>query len=56
MGKRDAADLRPIIADVQGQGASSLRQIAAGLNQRGIPAVQGGACSAVPVKRVLERA
>src|SRR4051794_6357779 len=32
-----AADLVPIIADVRASGASSLRQIAAGLNQRGIP-------------------
>src|SRR4051812_18898417 len=35
------ADLRPIIADVQSAGASSLRQIAAGLNGRH-PAARGG--------------
>ena len=40
-------DLRPIIADVKASGASSLRQIAAGLNGRGWSAFQ--------VKRVLER-
>ena len=51
-----AADLRPIITDVRASGASSLREIAAGLNQRGIPAARGGAWSAVQVKRVLERA
>ena len=51
-----AADLRPIIADVQGQGALSLRQIAARLNERGIPTARGGGWSAVQVKRVLERA
>jgi DNA invertase Pin-like site-specific DNA recombinase len=51
-----AVDLRPIIADVQAQGTSPLRQIAAGLNQRGIPTARGGAWSAVQVKRVLERA
>ena len=50
-----ASDLRPIIADVQASGASSLRQIAAGLNQRGIPTARGGAWSAVQVRRVLER-
>ena len=50
------ADLQPIIADVQVAGASSLRQIAAGLNQRSIPTARGGAWSAVQVKRVLERA
>jgi len=41
---------------VQAAGASSLRQIAAGLNQRGIPTAQGGAWSVVQAKRMLERA
>jgi hypothetical protein len=36
MAAERAADLRPIIADVQGAGEKSLRQIAAKLNQRGI--------------------
>src|SRR3954465_10639549 len=49
------ADLAPIIADIQASGVSSLGQIAAGLNQRGIRAARGGAWSAVQVKRVLER-
>jgi DNA invertase Pin-like site-specific DNA recombinase len=49
------ADLQPIIADVQASGASSLRQIAAGLNQRGIPTARGSAWSAAQVKRVLDR-
>jgi hypothetical protein len=48
-------DLQPIIADVKASGASSLRQIAAGLNGRGIPTARGGKWSAVQVKRVLER-
>src|SRR4051812_36231855 len=48
------ADLRPIIADVQASGASSLRQIAARLNQRGIPTARGGMWSAVQVKRALD--
>ena len=51
-----AADLRPIITDVRASGASSLREIAAGLNQRGIPAARGGPWSPVQVRRVLERA
>ncbi len=51
-----SADLQPIIADVQASGGLSLRQIAAGLNQRGIPTARGGAWSAVQVQRVLERA
>jgi hypothetical protein len=37
MAAERAADLRPIIADVQASGAKSLRHIAAKLNQRGIP-------------------
>ena len=48
------ADLRPIIADVRVSGASSLWQIAAELNERGIPTARGGAWSAVQVSRVLE--
>jgi DNA invertase Pin-like site-specific DNA recombinase len=51
-----AADLKPIIADLRAGGASSLRQIAAGLNRRGIPTARGRSWSAVQVKRVLERA
>ena len=50
-----ATDLQPIITDVRASGASSLREIAAGLNQRGIPAARGGTWSAVQVKRSLER-
>jgi len=51
-----AADLASMIEEVRASGASSLREIAAGLNQRGIPTARGGAWSAVQVKRVLERA
>jgi DNA invertase Pin-like site-specific DNA recombinase len=51
-----ARSLAPVIADVRASGASSLRQIAASLNQRAIPTARGGAWSAVQVKRVLERA
>src|SRR5829696_4429763 len=40
-------DLRPIIADVKASGALSLREIAAGLNGRGIPTARGGSWSAV---------
>jgi DNA invertase Pin-like site-specific DNA recombinase len=52
---RRAAELTPTIEAIRAAGASSLRQIAAGLNQGGIPTAQGGAWSAVQVKRVLER-
>ena len=50
-----AADLEPIIADIRADGAVSLRQIAAELNERGMPAPRGGAWSAVQVSRVLSR-
>jgi DNA invertase Pin-like site-specific DNA recombinase len=55
MAAERAADLQPIITDVRASGASSLREIAARLNQRGIPAARGGPWSAVQVKRALER-
>ena len=53
--KARAADLAPIIAELQAAGATSLRTIAAGLNARGIPTARGtGTWSAVQVARVLE--
>jgi DNA invertase Pin-like site-specific DNA recombinase len=51
-----AADIAPTIAQLQAAGATSLRAIAAALNDAGIPTARGGgAWSAVQVKRVLER-
>jgi DNA invertase Pin-like site-specific DNA recombinase len=50
-----AADLGPTIAEVQASGAKSLRDIAAGLNERGIPTARGGQWTAVQVSRVLSR-
>jgi len=51
-----AADIAPTIKELQASGATSLRAIAAGLNERGIPTARGsGAWSAVQVARVLER-
>lgn len=52
--QRRAADLLPIIADLRSEGAVSLRQIADGLNQRGIATPRGGEWSAVQVSRVME--
>ena len=49
-----ASDLAPVIADIRNQGASSLRQIAAELNRRGIPTARGGKWSAVQVKRIFD--
>jgi DNA invertase Pin-like site-specific DNA recombinase len=51
-----ATDVAPIIADLKATGAVSLRQIAAGLNERGIPAPRGGEWSAVQAQRVMNRA
>jgi DNA invertase Pin-like site-specific DNA recombinase len=53
--KARTADLAPIIADLQAVGAMSLRQIAAGLNARGIRTPRGGEWSAVQVSRVLDQ-
>ncbi len=52
---RKAVDVAQIIADVQASGASSLRHIAAALNERGIPAARGGEWSAIQVKRAMGR-
>ena len=48
-----AADLAPVIVATQAEGAVSLRQIAAALDARGIPAARGGQWSAAQVQRVL---
>jgi hypothetical protein len=51
-----AADLAPTIRELQAVGAMSLRAIAAGLNERGIPTARGeGEWTATQVMRVLER-
>ncbi len=44
-----------MVAQIQAEGASSLRAIAAGLNARGITTAQGKPWSAMQVKRVLAR-
>jgi DNA invertase Pin-like site-specific DNA recombinase len=51
-----AADLAPVIEELRAAGAVSLRQIAAGLNAKGITAARGGLWSREQVRRVLERA
>lgn len=53
--ERRAADVRPVIAELQGTGAASLRAIAAGLNERGIPTARDGKWTATQVARVLSR-
>jgi hypothetical protein len=51
-----AADLAPIITELQAAGATSLHALAAELNRRGIPTATGrGDWSGKQVARVLER-
>ena len=50
-----AADLAATIKALQEAGKTSLRAIAAGLNEQGITASRGGEWSAVQVMRVLDR-
>jgi DNA invertase Pin-like site-specific DNA recombinase len=52
---RRAADLLPVIRSIQAEGAVSLRQIAAGLNERNVTTPRGGDWSAVQVQRVMPR-
>ena len=46
-------DLAPILAEIRAAGATSLREIAAGLNAHSVPTARGGEWSAVQVQRVL---
>jgi DNA invertase Pin-like site-specific DNA recombinase len=50
-----AAYVAPAVRELQAGGASSLREIAAGLNSAGIPTPRGGQWSAVQVKRMMDR-
>jgi DNA invertase Pin-like site-specific DNA recombinase len=46
------ADIAPVVADLRARGATSLRQIAVGLNDREIPAPRGGQWNATQVRRL----
>ena len=48
-----ASDLAPVVKELHAAGCESLRAIAAGLDERGIPAARGGKSSAVQVARLL---
>jgi Recombinase len=50
-----AANIAPVIAELHAGGAKSLRDIAAGLNQRGIATARGGTWTATQVARVMAR-
>lgn len=51
--EKRAADLLPVIEAIRAEGATSLRQIAAALNQLSIPTARGSEWSAVQVQRIL---
>jgi DNA invertase Pin-like site-specific DNA recombinase len=51
-----AKDVAPIAAQLRAEGATSLRQVADGLNARGVPAPRGGRWSVVQVIRALAHA
>jgi len=53
---RHAANVLPIIREIQRAGATSLRAIAAALNARGVPTARGGRWQAMTVSNVLARA
>ena len=50
-----AADLAPVITELQASGATSLRAVASALNDRGIPTARGGKWFAASVRDVLAR-
>jgi hypothetical protein len=51
-----AADLRPVLRELERHGVTSLRGLANALNERNIPTARGaGSWSAVQVARVLQR-
>lgn len=52
---RFAADLEPIVSDIQGAGHTSLRSIAAELNRRGIVTRRGGSWHAATVRDLIGR-
>jgi hypothetical protein len=54
--ERHAANVLPIIREVQRAGAKSLRAIAEALNARGIPTARGGRWQAQTVANALARA
>ena len=51
---REGSRIPPIVKNLQAAGYESLRAIAAGLDERGIPAARGGKWSSVQVMRLLE--
>jgi DNA invertase Pin-like site-specific DNA recombinase len=54
--ERFAANVLPIIREAQKAGATTLREIAAALNARGVATARGGQWHAKSVSNILERA
>jgi len=52
--EKRAGDILPVIEAIKAEGNTSLRQIAAALNERGITTARGGAWSATQVMRAME--
>jgi DNA invertase Pin-like site-specific DNA recombinase len=50
-----ANDLKEVINVIKAEGSTSLRQIAASLNERRMPTARGGEWSAVQVQRLMKR-
>jgi DNA invertase Pin-like site-specific DNA recombinase len=50
-----AANILPVIRDIQASGVKSLRQIAVALNARGIASARGGTWTAVQVTDIINR-
>ena len=50
-----AADLAPLIAELQAQGVTTLRDIAKALNERGIPTARGKEWAPEQVRRILAK-
>jgi DNA invertase Pin-like site-specific DNA recombinase len=53
---RHARDVLPVIQSIQKGGATSLRAVAAELNERGIKTARGGDWHAMTVRNILDRA
>jgi DNA invertase Pin-like site-specific DNA recombinase len=51
-----AANVRPIIKEIQASGITSLRGVAKALSARGVKTARGGAWTAVQVADILRRA
>lgn len=54
--ERFAANVLPIIREIQASGVTTLRGVARALNARGVPSARGAPWSEVAVSNILKRA